>query len=234
MFLVSILRSYGARKTLNDRCYKHLVPTGRKRFVPMRSVPTRRRLASTIRQLVFTRRWLNAFVAIAIALSFIATLIPVASASLSKATTMACCVGKTAGHCDSGIAAKKVPLPKSEPMCGLHGAELEEDGITIVAKADPEPANVESQHSHSQTAETNSSQPVAESASLSQPCHMDCASCAAGATRQQKRERNTVQPTISENAPSTTLSFDEDQPLLFSSSRNWEHVIPRGPPAKLR
>lgn len=180
------------------------------------------------------RKAARPFVAITIALSFVATLIPVASASLTKSTTMACCVGKTAGHCDSGIAAKKVPPPKSEPMCGLHGAEMEEDGITIVAQPVAEPSHAESQPSHSQTAKTNSSQPVAESASLSQPCHMDCASCAAGATRQQKRERNTVQPTISENAPSTTLSFDEDQPLLFSSSRNWEHVIPRGPPAKLR
>ena len=176
----------------------------------------------------------RSLVAITLALSFIATLIPVASASLTKSSAMACCVGKTAGHCDSGIAAKKVPPPKSEPMCGLHGAEMEEDGITIVAQPVAEPSHSESQHSHSQTAETNSSQPAAESASLSQPCHMDCASCAAGATRQQKRERNTVQPTTSENALSTTLSFDEDQPLLFSSSRNWEHVIPRGPPANLR
>src|SRR6476660_3215973 len=85
------------------------------------------------------------FLAVTIALSFIATLIPVASASLTKSSTMACCVGK-AGHCDSGIAAKKVPPPKSEPMCGLHGAEMEDDGITIVA----EPV-VESPHSHSQT-----------------------------------------------------------------------------------
>ena len=222
MFLISILRSYGARKTLNDRCYKHFVPTGR------------RRLASKLRQLVFTRRWLNAFVALTIALSFIATLIPVASASLTKSTAMACCVGKTAGHCDSGLAAKKIPPPKSEPMCGLHGAEMEADGITIVAQPVAEPSHAESQPSHSQTAKTNSSQPAAESASLSQPCHMDCASCAAGATRQQKRERNTVQPATSENVPSTTLSFEEDQPLLSSSSRNWEHVIPRGPPANLR
>jgi hypothetical protein len=171
-------------------------------------------------------------------LSFIATLVPVASASFIKSSTMACCAGKTAGHCDSGIAAKKVPPPKSEPMCGLHGAEMEDDGITIVAQpvAQPvaEPSHAESQHSHSHAAETNSSQPAAESASLSQPCHMNCASCATAATRQQKRDRNTLQPTTFQNASSTTLSFDEDQPLLFSSNANWEHVIPRGPPSGLR
>ena len=180
------------------------------------------------------RKAVRPFVAITIALSFIATLIPVASASLTKASTMACCVGKTAGHCDSGIAAKKIPPPKSEPMCGLHGAEMEDDGITIVAQPVAEPSHAESQHSHSHTAETNSSQPAAESASLSQPCHMNCASCATAATRQQKRDRNTVQPTTYQNASLTTRSFDEEQPLLISSNGNWEHVIPRGPPSALR
>ena len=168
------------------------------------------------------------FVAITIALSFIATLIPVASASLTKSSTMACCVGK-AGHCDSGIAAKKVPPPKSEPMCGLHGAEMEADGITIVAQP-----VAESHHSHSHAAETNSSQPAVESPSLSKPCHMDCASCATAATRQQNRERNILQPTTYQNASLTTPSFDETQPLLLTSTGNWEHVIPRGPPSTLR
>src|SRR5690349_24651622 len=108
------------------------------------------------KQIIPSRRKVTRpFVAIAIVLSFIATVIPVASASLTKAT-MACCVGK-AGHCDSGIAAKKVPPPKSEPMCGLHGAEMETDGITIVAQP-----VAESQHSHSHAAKTNSSQPAVE------------------------------------------------------------------------
>src|ERR1700752_3887297 len=151
------------------------------------------------------RKVTRPFVALTIALSFIATLIPVASASLTKSTTMACCVGK-AGHCDSGLTAKKVPPPKSEPMCGMHGAEMEDDGITIVAQPVAEPSHAESQHSHSHTAETNSSQPAPESASSSQPCHMNCASCATAATRQQKRDRNTVQPTTYQNASLTTLS----------------------------
>lgn len=179
------------------------------------------------------RKATRPFVALTIALSFIATLIPVASASLTKSSTMACCAGK-AGHCDSGIAAKKVPPPKSEPMCGLHGAEMEDDGITIVAQPVAEPSHAESQHSHSHAVETNSSQPAAESTSLSQPCHMNCASCATVATRQQKRDRNTVQPTTLQNTSLTALSFDEERPLLISSNGNWEHVIPRGPPADLR
>ena len=149
----------------------------------------------------------------------------IANASLDKADTMPCCVGK-AGHCDSGIAAKKVPPPKSEPMCGLHGAEMESDGITIVA----EPV-VESPHSHSQTAETKSLQPSAESHSLGQPCHMDCASCAASAARQQKREKSVVQPNRQQASSVTIHSFYEEQVLLFSSNENWKQACPRGPPS---
>jgi hypothetical protein len=149
----------------------------------------------------------------------------IANAALDKANTMPCCAGK-AGHCESGIAAKKVPPPKSEPMCGLHGAGMESDGITIVA----EPVT-EQPHSHSQTAETNSSQPRAESKSLGQPCHMDCGSCAASAARQQKRERSIVQPNRQQTPSLTTQSFYEKQVLLFSSDENWQQACPRGPPS---
>ena len=151
----------------------------------------------------------------------------IANASLDKASAMACCVGKTAGHCDSGIAAKKVAPPKSEPMCGLHGAEMENDGITIIA----EPV-AESPHSHSQTAESSSSQPAAESASLSSPCHMDCGACATAATRQSKRERSIALSNAYEAEPVSTLSRYEEESLLFSSTDNWPQTIPRGPPAR--
>ena len=146
----------------------------------------------------------------------------IVNASLDKADTMPCCVGK-AGHCESGIAAKKVPPPKSEPMCGLHGAEMENDGITIVAES---PA--ESPRSH---AESNSSQPSAESKSLGRSCHMDCSSCAANAARQQKRERSIVQPNRQQISSVTTRSFHEAQALLFSSVENLEQASPRGPPS---
>lgn len=184
--------------------YKHIVPSGR---------------------IIASR-----LVALTIALSFIATLVPLAIASSNKSTTMPCCVGKDAGHCDSGIAAKKVPPPKSEPMCGLDGAELEDDGITIVAQ----PTETESHHSLSQTVKTDTSQTVAESNSLSQPCNMDCVACAAVATRQQKRERSFIPPTTFQNASLPALSYGEDQTLRFSTSDYWEQINPRGPPQELR
>ena len=149
----------------------------------------------------------------------------IANAALDKADTMPCCAGK-AGHCESGIAAKKIPPPKSEPMCGLHGARMENDGITIVA----EPIG-ESSHSHSHTAESNSSQPSAESKSLGRPCHTDCSSCAANAAGQQKRERSIVQASRQQTSSVTTRSFYEEQVLLFSSVENLEQASPRGPPS---
>jgi hypothetical protein len=175
------------------------------------------------------RRNLRRVVAITIALSFIAMLLPIASASSDKSSTMACCAGKTAGHCDSGLAAKK-PQPPPEPMCGLATAETESDGITIVA----EPSPTESHHSHSQTAETDSSSSAAESTSLRQPCHMDCGACATSATRQQKRERGAVQPLTDQSLSLTTLSHYENSSVLFSSSEEWEQTSPRGPPSDLR
>ena len=151
----------------------------------------------------------------------------IANASLDKANMMPCCAGK-AGHCESGMAAKKaVPPPKSESMCGLHGATMEDDGITIVA----EPV-VESPHSHSQTAESSPSQPAAESASLSSPCHMDCISCAATATRTQKRERSIVLSNTYQTTSPTTLSKYEEKSVTISSSDNWPRINPRGPPAQ--
>ena len=171
------------------------------------------------------RRILSIGVLIFLCLFVAAEPFRIANAALNKADTMPCCVGK-AGHCESGMAAKKAPPPKSEPMCGLHGAEMESDGITIVA----EPVT-EAPHSHSQTAETNSSQPSAESRSLGQPCHMDCASCAASAARQQKRERSIVQPVRQQTSSITRPSFYEEHVFLFSSDENGEQASPRGPPS---
>lgn len=158
-----------------------------------------------------------------VALSFFATLVPISSASSDK---MACCIGKAAGHCDSGILAKTPPPPR-EPMCGLDNSEIQDDGITIVA----EPTHHESHDSLSQTAETTSH--AAESNSLSKPCQMECGACAAYASRQQKRERGILQPVAHHNPSVTIQSGFQTQPFFFSSNEDWERTSPRGPPADL-
>ena len=163
----------------------------------------------------------------------------IANASLTTSDTMPCCAGK-AGHCDSGIKAKKVPPPKTEPMCGLHGAKMEPDGITIVAESpEAESFQAESQHSHglnaetsSTGAETSSSGPAVKSASLGQSCHMECGACAAASSRQQKRERGIVASTVFQNVSPITRSCYQNESFLFSSTDNWPTIIPRGPPAR--
>jgi hypothetical protein len=164
------------------------------------------------------------FLCVFVALSFLAVLVPIASASRDKSNTMPCCAGKAAGHCDSGIAPK--PIPRiSEPMCGLDNSESADDAITIVA----EPSNQESHHSHSQTAETTSH--AAESISLNQPCPMDCGACMASSQRQQRRERGILQPVTDHNPSLTIYSRYENQPFSFSSNEDWDQISPRGPPA---
>jgi hypothetical protein len=179
-----------------------------------RTVPRGREMASRL-------------VAIAIALSFIATVLPIAVASANNANAMSCCVGK-AGHCHSGIPAQP-PAPKLEPMCGRDSADLEDDEITIVA----EPSTNESQHSHSQTVESNSSHPAAKSASLSQPCKMDCGACTSAASRQQKRERVIAHARLRHASQSGRISYTENSSHSFSSNEEWSRINPRGPPAGL-
>src|SRR6185503_9954802 len=154
-----------------------------------------------------------------VALSFVAPLLPIAGAS---AASMPCCVGK-AGHCDSGIAPKKVPPRPAEPMCGLDNAVTEDDGITIVA----EPSHKESHASFSQTAETTSN--AAESTSVSKPCRMECGACAAASSRQQKRERGIVEAGR-QALTSNPTSRIEHLPLVFTSNEDWPRINPRGPP----
>ena len=172
--------------------------------------------------------WLRSlrFLCLFVALSFLAVLVPIASASRDKSSTMPCCAGKAAGHCDSGLAPKPVPRRFSEPMCGLDNSEPANDANTIVAESSSE----ESHHSHSQTAETTSH--AAESLALSHPCPMDCGACTASSQRQQRRERSILQPVTYHN-PSLTIHFRfENQPLSFSSNEDWDQISPRGPPAR--
>jgi hypothetical protein len=158
------------------------------------------------------------FFAIAIALSFFALLLPIAGVS---ASSMSCCAGKTAGHCDSGIAAKKPP-PK-EPMCGQHEEVAEDDSITIVA---------ESSHAEShQPSASSSSQPAAQRPSLSKPCRMECGTCTTASTRQQKRERAIAPAETRAAAPLAPVSHSEILAQLFSSNNYRIRINPRGPPS---
>jgi len=155
------------------------------------------------------------FMCFFVAFSFLAALVPIASASLGD--TMPCCAGKT-GHCDSGLAPKKAPPRTSEPLCGLDNSAAADDANTIVA---------EPLHNHS---ESSSSGPAAEPLSIKHPCRMDCGACSTGSSRQQRRDRSIVQPVSSVNASLVAHALVETSPITVSSNENREQTSPRGPP----
>ncbi len=153
------------------------------------------------------------------ALSLIAMLVPIGSASAGKSNTMACCIGKQAGHCDSGLSARKRRQPKPEPMCGLKPTRVN-DEIIIVAESS---ADAESQ---------DSSTPALGSASLSKPCPMDCGACASRSARQQKREKS-AHSSSPQNPPSTILWKPEARSNTVASNEDFERASSRGPPISL-
>lgn len=199
----------------------------RRNEAPAFSFPSLRLCGKNLLSAARAREIASRLIAIALALSFFAMLAPISSAS-SEQSAMACCVGKTAGHCDSGISQKKVPLPKSEPMCGLDTA-TEDDGITIVA----EPAHNNSHHSLSQKAESSSFSAAAESVSVTQPCEMDCGACATASSRQHKREKTLLQTKVRHVPALAIVSRFENLTSFFSSNEDWSRISPRGPPTSL-
>jgi hypothetical protein len=192
--------------------YKHIVPRGRQ-------------MASRL-------------LAMLVALSFVAILVPISSASRDQPNVMACCIAKEAGHCDSGLTVQEVPPPPPEPMCGLTSGSL--DAITIVA----EPSN--KSHNTRRSAESSSSlasaeshagvdlqtaaeTTSAESPSLSKPCPMDCGACTTAASRLQKRQKDFTRVTFHTPGPQTLSRF-ENRSRVFPSNEFWTHITPRGPP----
>ena len=142
-----------------------------------------------------------------VALSFFAILVPVGTASAENETIMACCVGKQAGHCDSGVSAKK-----SAPQHDHH---------TVVADA-------ENSNSHD-----SSLRSAAESTAVRNPCNPDCCTTFSTARTQQKRERGTVQAKVRYQAPAAILFVTDNTPSSVSSNDYWAQISPRGPPAFL-
>lgn len=168
----------------------------------------------------FTTFFVSRFVALVILSSF--AVIQIATLStLAEQSAMPCCVGKTEGHCDSGLAAPKIPEPVSEPMCGLPSAAtpaLDLDDVTVVA----EPVHAES-HTSSSTS------PVVESNTVEKQCQMDCGACAT-VTSRHKRDSVVLSRLPHSSLTTTTVRFAEFNPL-FSSNEDWTRINPRGPPS---
>ena len=142
-----------------------------------------------------------------VALSFVATLVPVGTASAEKEAVMACCIGKKAGHCETALSSKK-----SAPQ---------HDHNTIVADADET-------HSHD-----SSLRSAAESTAVRNPCNPDCCATTSTARSQQKRDRGTNQAKVQNHAPAAVLVVARNTPSSVSANDYWAQISPRGPPSSL-
>ena len=156
--------------------------------------------------------------AITIALSLFAMWAPIASVSADDSGVMACCIGKDADHCDSGLTGHKPPSPpEPEPMCGMTPAKP--DAITTVAERSTE-ADVESNA-------------TVEPVSLSKPCPMDCGACTAGTlTAQSRRSKDSGWLCSWEyRGPPSLLRFSRPDWELSTNASVWRRSsVPRGPP----
>jgi hypothetical protein len=142
-----------------------------------------------------------------VALSFLAILVPVGTASAEQQTLMACCIGKKAGHCESGLSSKK-----SAPQ---------HDHNTIVADG-------EENGSHDSSLRT-----AAESTAVRNPCSPECCGTVSTVRPQQKRERGTAQAKVRYHAPAAIVFATGNTPASVSSSAYLSQISPRGPPASL-
>jgi hypothetical protein len=158
------------------------------------------------------------FLLLVIISSFSLSFLPLVTSA--EESPMACCVGKTEGHCDSGLTTPKAPQPKPEPMCGLTSpAVLNLDEVTVAA----EPV-----HAHESSA-TPSNSPAAESDTVEQECQMDCGACTT-ATSRHKRDSISLERIVYRFQETTTVRFEESKPL-FSSNEARTRICPRGPPS---
>lgn len=145
-----------------------------------------------------------------VALSFLAILVPVGTATAKNEAIMACCVGKKAGHCETALSSKK-------------SAPQQHDHNTIVADADANET-----HSHD-----SSLRSAAESTAVRKSCNTDCCAATSTVRSQQKRERGTVQVKVVHHAPAAVLFVTDNTPAPVSTSDYLAQINPRGPPSSL-
>jgi hypothetical protein len=173
----------------------------------------------------FTISFVSRFLAVFILSSFAVTLLPIANSSAES--SMPCCAGKSSEHCDSGLAAPKPRPVITEPMCGLDWTPPPSNDVHKTHSHDSSLLNAETQNAN---AESDPSLATAES--ISQPCRMECASCATITSRHQRHKSIVLARTVDVAPPTTATQFETLKPL-FLSNQFWVRINPRGPPSEL-
>jgi hypothetical protein len=75
--------------------------------------------------------------------------------------------------------------------------------------------------------------PAFETVTSRHPCHSDCCACFFS-SRQQKRERGTVQPIARYVPPTVVVSDSTYVPAVAPAIDDYQLTAPRGPPASAR
>jgi hypothetical protein len=157
----------------------------------------------------------------ALTASIIATIVPVvvSSSSLGNSSTMACCIGKSEGHCNAGLHLRKPVQPEPEPMCGAKTVQLV-DAVTIVVDEIVSEA-------------PEASRAALETPRISRPCPLDCSTGTASATRQQRKEKSVGRSFVSPLTLPRILIEQNFSAVACQSTASLEHISPRGPPGAL-
>jgi hypothetical protein len=164
-------------------------------------------------------------------LSFFTPLVSLNAFASSPTGVMACCIGKSSGHCSSGLLKKVRVRPKPEPMCGAK-SRTARDEMTVVAtssSADDENKAPESQA----TAEDPrmGSAPSSFSAYFVGQCAVTCCAALANAVRQPQPRENSDLPVAGRRVlPLQTPVSNGFHSRLCNSDDASKQSIPRGPP----
>ena len=164
----------------------------------------------------FTIKFVSRFLAVLILSSFAVTQLPIVN-SLAEESSMPCCAGKSAEHCDSGLDKPKPRPVITEPMCGLDHSPLPQPTLLTAETTSP--------YAY---AESNASALTAES--ISQTCRMDCGACVTAVSR-NARDKGLVHSRTTQTSASTTTARYNSSATFFSSNEKWTRIVPRGPPA---
>jgi hypothetical protein len=163
-------------------------------------------------------------------LSFFTSLVALNAFASSPIGAMACCIGKSSGHCSSGLLKKVRVRPKPEPMCGAKSRTADE--LTVVStssSADDENNAPESQATAKDP--QMGSAPSSFSAYFVGQCAVTCCAALGNAVRQPQPRENSVLPAAGWRVlPPQTPVNNDFLPRLFNSGVASKRSTPRGPP----
>ena len=188
----------------------------------------------------------RAVLAAILALSFLAVLVPLTSASRSG--LMVCCIGKAgheSGSCSTGLIASgahtevpEVSQPKAQSTrfanvkggvgagehCGLHATANGHADITRAANTTEE----------SKSTSASKTSGLSNIHSISSTCPAECGMCSVSYTRRPRpREQSTQSSIIGPNLPLLSLIFISDDEQARLLNPKWSQLQPRAPPAFL-